>query len=81
MSNKLLEFKTKVLAKESGEEVVTFHLSCDYRSGMFYHPSGINKNLLELDQEDLEYFKKKYLPKLEEEYQTNLTELNNKYNK
>lgn len=37
--------------------------------------------LLELDSEDLEYFKKKYLPKLDEEYEKNLKELNSKYNK
>lgn len=37
--------------------------------------------IFELDSEDLEYFKKKYLPKLDEEYEKNLKELNSKYNK
>ena len=81
MSNKLLDFKTKILNNESGDEVVTFYLSCDCRSGMFYNASGINKKLIELDQDDLDYFKNKYFPKLEDEYQTNLAELNKKYNK
>ena len=81
MNNKLLEFKNKISDKESGEEVVTFYLSCDYRSGMFYRPSGIGKNFIELDQDDLDYFKNKYLPKMEDEYKANLAELNKKYNK
>lgn len=37
--------------------------------------------IFELDSEDLEYFKNKYLPKLDEEYEENLKELNSKYNK
>lgn len=101
MNNKLLEFKTKVFAKEVNDkirqelkeetsdlykhydspEIIKFQLCCtssfEYMSYIRNSPSV----LIELDQEDLEYFKKKYLPKMEDEYQANLAELNKKYNK
>ena len=101
MNNKLLEFKTKVLAKEVNDkihqelkeessdlykhyeapEIIKFQLCYTSR---FNHISYIRNSpdiLIELDQEDLEYFKNKYLPKMEDEYKANLAELNKKYNK
>ena len=82
MDNKLLEFSEKLNAKKVNDkkikEEITFYLG--YRSNMVF----VNNpyiTLIKLDQEDLEYFKKKYLPKIEDEYQANLAELNKKYNK
>lgn len=37
--------------------------------------------LIELDEEDMEYFKNKYLPKIEDQYQNELREIKKKYNK
>lgn len=37
--------------------------------------------LITLYEEDLNYFKNKYLPKMEDEYQDNLRELQSKYGK
>ena len=43
--------------------------------------SRYNEPLIFLDEEDIEYFKSKYLPKIEEQYRAEMAELRNKYNK
>ena len=77
MSNKLLEFSEK-LAEKKKENSVKFYLGyTDNHRYSIYGPYS----LIELDEEDLNYFKNKYLPKMEDEYQANLAELNSKYGK
>lgn len=41
------------------------------------HPSA----LITLDEEDMSYLKNKYLPKLEDEYQSEINKINKMYNK
>ena len=77
MNNKLLQFSEKLAEKKENKKI-SFHLSYEeYFNYRYFGPL----QLITLDDEDINYFKNKYLPKLEDEYQTNLAELNKKYNK
>lgn len=65
-----------------GKDTYTFTLSAtrNLNSSILIYPRH-NEQLIFLDAEDLEYFKKKYLPKIEEEYQTEINKIKTKYNK
>lgn len=56
--------------------------------GSYYVPGGMTymiqnpiTRLITLDNEDIQYFKNKYLPKVEDQYQKELDELNKKFNR
>ena len=80
----LAELKVKSLERYrhyTPPESVVFKLYFESSKFLGSFTSYDNGEVLELDSEDLEYFKKKYLPKLDEEYENNLKELNGKYGK
>lgn len=80
--NKTLLEQSSCLHLINSRETYNFAL-CSYYipGGMQLSANNYYTPLITLDEEDLEYFKKKYLLKLEIEYQRELKELNKKYNK
>ena len=82
------EYHKKVLASKETIAMLTdhtsyihFNLCVSENYSMSFGIGNPNRPLIQLDEADLEYFKNKYLPKIEDEYQKNLDELNRKYNK
>ena len=92
--NKILEFSQKLNSTEQNKDfnasldtgdlisqqkpTYTFYLACELNNATYYYGQWIDP-LITLDEEDLKYFKKKYLPKIEDEYQKQLKELKDKY--
>jgi hypothetical protein len=68
--SKILNFK-KVLERESA----IFLTSLTGGGSIMYNP----QTLFELDQEDVEYFKNKYLPKLNEEMEERIAKIKEEY--
>ena len=62
-------------------EIVKFYLAYQSATPGVNYLSNPQRTLITLDEEDLNYFKNKYLPKMEDEYQSNLAELSSKYGK
>lgn len=62
-------------------EIIEFYLAYKSAIPAVNYLSNPCRTLITLDEEDLNYFKNKYLPKMEDEYQANLAELNSKYGK
>lgn len=76
MSN-LLEFKRYV--KSIGpENNICFYLAA-YEHLPFASINRFPALLIELDAEDIKYFKDKYLPKVQDEFNEKLTQLKNQY--
>lgn len=80
-NRKVLESKDSIARLTSYESNIHFTLCVSEENNVFLGFGNRNRPLIQLDEGDLEYFKNKYLPKLEDEYQKNLDELNRKYNK
>jgi len=57
----------------------TFHLCSKFHSEYIFGESF--RDLITLDKEDIEYFKRKYLPKLEEELNNKLENIKKEYGK
>lgn len=95
MENKILEFSKQLQAnkenipynknrdhlKPLGKPEYTFYLESKESYEGFISIYNPHNTLIELDEEDINYFKNKYLPYLEDEYQKQLQELNKKYNR
>ena len=60
-------------------EFTSFYLTSYSGWGIQIHRTP--KDLIQLDEEDIQYFINKYSPKIEDEYQEKLKELNKKYGK
>lgn len=86
MENKFLNFKKIIDLGTIGNKTYNkFYLSANGFSSVNHgiHISGstFSDTLFELDDEDVDFLKKKYLPKIEDEYQDELNKLKEKYNK
>ena len=72
MRSNYLEFSNKL-----EQDGVEFVLAWDYKkSYTIYGPHS----LITLDKEDIEYFKRKYLPKVKDQFQEELKNLKIKFN-
>ena len=91
MENNLLKFKEHVDIKEGKDKVLSniFNVSF-YLCGDTYNKNEIRirnpfKNelltLIKLDDEDIEYFKNKYFPKLDSEMEEKINKIKQEYGK
>lgn len=81
-NKKIIESKDAFKMAYEDKTTYTFTLSAIQNNNSGFRLVGYhNEQLIYLDEEDLEYFKKKYLPKLEDEYQEELAKLKTKYSK
>lgn len=89
MENDILKFSESIsVNKEGGENIASYTPEkynlylcrvAVYSMPIFYPPN--KEIIIALDEEDVKYFENKYLPKLEDQYEKELGELNKKFNK
>ena len=89
MENNLLKFKEHLDIKEGKDKILSdifntsFYLCADvYKKGEIYIRNPFKNEsvtLIKLDNEDIEYFKNKYLPKLQEEMQEKINKIKKEY--
>ena len=93
MNTPIRDFFKKCRDKQKNDEDIKndlgINLICDFRERITFHivsktsiPRAISpfpEYFFELDDEDIEYFKNKYHKKLEQEKESNITEIKNSY--
>lgn len=85
MANNLLKFKKELEANvkhrcAQGEtESFSFHMCSEWHYPMSYMIGSKYTNIIDLDEEDINYFKNKYLSKLRYELEDKVNKLKEEY--
>ena len=86
MANNLLKFKKELEANikhrnAPGEtESFSFHMCSEWHYPMSYMTGSQYSNIIDLDEEDINYFKNKYLPKISSEMEDKIRKIKDEYN-
>ena len=85
MANNLLKFKKELEANikhdKTGEsESFSFHMCSEWHHPMSYAIGNRCTKIIDMDEEDINYFKNKYLPKLSSEMEDRISKIKDEYN-